>query len=127
MKKVMLLTLIILTLINLFSAKGENKIAAMTFEQLSHNFGTLAEGSERVTHLFEFTNTGNAPLVVTRTKTSCRCISTKTPKRPIKAGAKGTIEVTYDPKDVGVFNKGIEVHANIEGGYITLFVTGEVK
>lgn len=127
MKRFMLLTLLILTLINFLSGQNRSTTAEITFEQLSHNFGTLAEGGEKVTHLFEFTNTGEAPLVVTRTKTSCRCITTKTPKRPIKAGSKGTIEVTYDPKDVGVFNKGIEVHANIEGGYITLFVTGEVK
>ena len=123
----MLLTLIILTLINLFSAKGEKRVAEITFEQLSHNFGELQQGGEKVSHLFEFTNTGNAPLVVTRTKTSCRCITVKSPKRPVAVGEKGTIEVTYDPKDAGVFNKSIEIHANIAGGYVTLFVTGEVK
>lgn len=123
----MLLTLIILTLVNLFSAKGEKRVAEITFEQLSHNFGTLEQGGEKVTYLFEFANTGEAPLVITRTKTSCRCISIKIPKRPVTAGEKGVIEVTYDPKDVGVFNKSIDIYANIEGGYITLFVTGEVK
>lgn len=127
MKRFMLLTLIILTLINILYGQSRKAVAEVTFEQLSHNFGTLAEGGEKVTHLFEFTNTSEAPLLITRTKTSCRCITIKHPKRPIKSGDKGAIEVTYDPKDVGVFNKGIEVHANIEGGYVTLFVTGEVK
>ena len=126
-RRVMLLTLIILTLINILSGQSKSTIAEMTFEQLSHNFGTLEQGGKKVTHLFEFANTGEAPLVITRTKTSCRCISTKTPKHPIKSGTKGVIEVSYNPKDVGVFNKSIDIHANIEGGYITLFVTGEVK
>ncbi len=102
-------------------------MAKMRFDHLSHNFGTLEQGGEKVTHLFEFTNQGEAPLVITRTTSSCRCISVKAPKRPVRSGEKGAIEVTYDPKDVGVFNKGIDIYANIEGGFITLFVTGEVK
>ncbi len=127
MKRIMLLTLIILTLIGLLSAKNKTTEAVMTFSHLSYNFGTLEQGGDKVTHLFEFTNEGEAPLVITRTTSSCRCISIKAPKRPVRSGDKGVIEVSYDPKDVGVFNKGIDIHANIEGGYITLFVTGEVK
>lgn len=128
MKRIMLLTLILLTLIGLLSAKNKTaEYAVITFSHLSHNFGTLEQGDEKVTHLFEFTNEGEAPIVITRTTSSCRCISVKAPKRPVRSGEKGVVEVTYDPKDVGVFNKGIDIHANIEGGYITLFVTGEVK
>lgn len=127
MKRIVLLTLTILTLLNYLGAKPKSGGAEITFEQLSHNFGTLEQGGKKVTHLFEFTNTGTAPLIVTHTKTSCRCINITHPKRPVKMGDKGVVEVTYDPKDVGIFNKSIEVYANIEGGYITLFVTGEVK
>ncbi len=98
----------------------------MEFEHLNHNFGTLIQGSPKVTHEFEFTNNGVAPLLVTRTTTSCKCIHISAPKRPIRKGEKGKIVVSYDPKDVGVFNKSIEIHANIEGKVLTLFVTGEV-
>ena len=127
MKRIMLLTLIILTVLSYLGAKPKSNGAEITFEELSHNFGSLDRGGEKVSHLFEFVNTGTAPLVITRAKTSCRCITIKHPKRPVMAGDKGTVEVIYDPKDVGVFNKSIEIHANIEGGYVTLFVTGEVK
>lgn len=105
---------------------ADDEGARLTFDHLNHNFGTLQQGDEKVTHIFEFTNDGTAPLVIVRTTTSCRCINIKYPKRPVRTGEKGTIEVSYDPKDAGVFNKGIDIHANINGGYITLFVTGEV-
>ena len=127
MKRMIMLTIFLLTLFGVIGAKKQLEGAEITFEQLSHNFGTLQQRGEKVTHLFEFTNTGTAPLIITRATTSCRCISVKHPKRPVKAGQKGVIEVTYDPKDVGVFNKGIDIHANISGGTITLFVTGVVE
>lgn len=98
----------------------------MEFESLNYNFGTLKQGSEKVSHEFCFTNKGTAPLLITRTTTSCRCIHITAPKRPVRKGESGKIIVTYDPKDVGVFNKSIELHANISGGVLTLFVSGEV-
>ena len=127
MKRMIMLTILLLTLFGVIGAKERSEGAEITFEHLNHDFGTLKHGGDKVTHLFEFTNTGTAPLIITRTTTSCRCISIKYPKRPVKAGQKGTIEVTYDPTDAGVFNKGIDIHANIEGGTLTLFVKGVVE
>ena len=34
---------------------------AITFEDTSHDFGTIAEDGGNVTHEFKFTNTGDAP------------------------------------------------------------------
>ena len=121
----MLLTLLMITLLNLFQPQTKDG-ATMEFVELNYNFGTLEQGSDKVSHEFEFTNEGVAPLVITRATTSCRCLSVSTPKRPVRKGESGKIVVTYDPKDVGVFNKAIDLHANIEGGVLTLFVTGEV-
>lgn len=102
------------------------KGASIAFESLNHDFGTLTQGGEKVSYDFVFTNDGDAPLVITRTTTSCRCISIKTPKRPIKPGEKGSISVTFDPHDEGVTNKAIDIYANIRGTKLTLFVRGEV-
>lgn len=128
MKKMILLTIFLLTLLGVIDAQTKKSQGSdITFEQLNHNFGKLKRGGEKVVHLFEFTNNSTAPLIITRTTTSCRCISVKYPKRPIAAGASSQIEVTYDPKDVGAFNKSIDIHANIPGGTITLLVTGVVE
>lgn len=126
MKRMIILTILLLTFLGVIKANNKGK-AEIRFEQSSHNFGTMNQGDAEVTFAFEFTNEGSAPLLITRTSTTCRCVKVVAPKRPIKTGQKGTIEVTFDPKDKGVFNKTIEVHANIPGKTITLLISGEVK
>ena len=90
-------------------------------------FGEFVKGGKSKTFAFEFTNTGDAPLVLVRAKSSCRCIEVELPKRPIAPDGKGQVVVRYVPKDAGVFNKGVEIFANIPGGSLTLFVKGNVK
>ncbi len=100
----------------------------MTFTgTMSHDFGEFVRGGESRSHTFEFVNDGTAPLVVVKASSSCRCISVKYPRRPVKPGEKGSVVITYDPKDEGVFNKGVHIQSNIAGGTLTLFVKGVVK
>lgn len=99
----------------------------LVLDHLSHDFGTLAKGSNKQTHIFTATNKGDAPLVITRTKNSCRCITITTPKRPIAPGASAPITVTFNPTEKGVFNKGVELHTNHPASNLTIFVNGVVS
>lgn len=108
-------------------APSQQSGARMSFEVVSHDFGEFVKGGKSKTFAFEFTNTGDAPLVLVRAKSSCRCIEVELPKRPIAPGGKGQVVVRYVPKDAGVFNKGVEIFANIPGGSLTLFVKGNVQ
>ncbi len=99
----------------------------LVLDHLSHDFGTLAKGSDKQTHTFTATNKGNAPLIITRTKNSCRCITITTPKRPIAPGASAPITVTFNPTEEGVFNKGVEIMTNNPAGNLTIFVHGTVE
>lgn len=126
-----LLTIIALQLVSIVGIMAQtdskSESAGIEFESLSHNFGVMSQGGEKVVYEFAFTNQSDGPLIITRTTNSCRCISVVAPKRPIKPGQKGVIRVTFDPKDRGVFNKAIDIYANIPGERVTLLVTGEVK
>ena len=114
-------------------AFGQSDVVAksgpqMTFTgAMSHDFGEFVRGGESRSHTFEFVNDGTAPLVVVKASSSCRCISVDYPRRPVPPQGKGKIVVTYDPKDEGVFNKGVHLQSNIQGGTLTLFGKGEVK
>jgi hypothetical protein len=62
--------------------------------------------------VFEFTNTGNSPIIITAVKTSCNCTVPKKPERPIMPGEKGTIDVAYDTSKIGGFIKQITIFSN---------------
>ena len=43
----------------------------ITFEKTTHDFGKINEADGRVTTVFEFTNEGMVPLVLTNVRASC--------------------------------------------------------
>lgn len=66
MKKLVLIALV--TLVS-FSANAQAKIS---FKAETVDYGEIAKGSDGV-RVFEFTNTGDAPLIITDVKSSCGC------------------------------------------------------
>lgn len=84
----------------------------ITFDKTEHEFGKLLQG-EVVTYSFHFTNTGNAPLLITEVKTSCGCTAGDFPREPIKPGQDGLIKATYDSKGHhGFQSKSLSVISN---------------
>lgn len=81
------------------------------FEKESIDYGKIQKGSngERT---FVFTNTGDAPLIITNIKSSCGCTVPKKPEKPIMPGKKGEIKVSYDTNRVGGFSKSISIFSN---------------
>lgn len=111
-----------------FADDGQAEAPKMVLTTTEHDFGLMALGDAPRSFDFEFTNMGNAPLVVIRTQTSCSCIKVVFPKKPIKAGEKGVICVTYNPnKDAGAFSKGIHIFTNSAERQQTVVVRGVVE
>lgn len=95
------------------------------FGKSVHDFGTFAEEKGKVTHIFEFTNTGKEDLILQDVKTSCGCTTPNWTKTPIAPGDKGQVEVTYNAKGrPGQFTKTITVTTN--AGVERLQIKGEV-
>lgn len=86
---------------------------AITFEETSHDFGSIAEEGGNVTHEFTFTNTGDAPLMIVNASASCGCTRPTYPKKPVAPGKSDKIKVTYAPAGrPGEFVKSITVKTN---------------
>ena len=106
-------TMLLLLAMTLTTVAQDNDYAEITFKEISYNLGTIKESKGPVTHKFEFTNTGNKPLILTNVTASCGCTRPEYPTKPIKPGKKGTIKVTFSPIGrAGAFKKTVKVKTN---------------
>jgi hypothetical protein len=77
---------------------------------------------------FIFTNTGNAPLIISNVLSTCGCTVPTKPEEPILPGKKGKITVKYNMA-LGPIRKTLTVESNavnFEGGRVALKIKGEV-
>lgn len=99
----------------------------IVFNEKEFDFSKIKEADGNVSHVFEFTNKGDAPLVVTQVKASCGCTTPEWTKSPVAPGKKGTIKVTYSTANrPGMFSKLITVTSNDTVSKVVLTIKGEV-
>lgn len=109
MKKIFTLLILALSASGIYASAD----ATISFEEKTHDFGTIDENGGAVSYEFEFTNTGDSPLMILNATASCGCTRPEFPKKPVKAGQKAKIKVTYLPKGrPGEFVKSVTVKSN---------------
>ena len=93
--------------------KPEGPLPVLTFDETEHDFGTITEG-DVVTKKFTFTNTGEAPLIISNAAASCGCTIPTYPKgEEILPGETGEIEVKYNSRGKrNQDNKTVRITAN---------------
>lgn len=116
--------LITILCVGLFSL-AVNAQAKIEFKTDVIDYGTIEKGANGV-RVFEFTNTGNEPLIISDAKSSCGCTIPKWTKDPILPGKSGQIEVKYDTNRVNPIRKTITVISNAETPTVALKIKGEV-
>ena len=119
-----LIAILFVGLISLGSFSQE-KVAKIEFKTDVIDYGTIEKGADGV-RVFEFTNTGNAPLIISNVKSTCGCTVPKKPKGPIMPGETGKIEVKFDTKRVNPFRKTITVFSNADTPTVALKIKGLV-
>ena len=98
------------------------------FAEKKHDFGMIKEADGIVSHTFNFTNNGDAPLVINQVNVSCGCTTPVWSKKPIVPGGKGNIKVNFNPhRRPGLFNKSVRVITNSSTPNLTLYVSGRVQ
>ncbi|MBR9757717.1 MAG: DUF1573 domain-containing protein [Algicola sp.] len=119
-----LITILFIGLLS-FTAQAQDKVAKIEFKTDVIDYGTIEKGANGV-RVFEFTNTGNAPLIISNVKSSCGCTVPKKPEGPIMPGETGEIQVKYDTKRVMPIRKTITVMSNADTPTVALKIKGEV-
>lgn len=96
------------------------------FKNDTYDFSKIKEG-EKITHKFEFTNTGKSPLIISDVQAGCGCTTPKFDKKPINPGAQGSIEIGFNSSGQrGTQHKIITVYSNAEPKQLMLHLKGEV-
>lgn len=108
--------------------KDDGGNAIITFKEQTHDFGIIPEKGGAVTTEFEFTNTGNGPLVIYNASADCGCTRPQYPRNPIAPGKSGKIKVTFIPQGyAGGFMKNVKVKSNGSAKTKVLKITGTVN
>ena len=106
---------------------GDVAKTSVTFEKMVHEFGNVVSTSENK-YNFKFTNSGDAPLIISSAKGSCGCTVPSYPKGPIAPGESGEIEVIYKPKgQSGPQTKTVTITANTDPANTLLTIKANVS
>ncbi len=104
-----------------------SKFPVITFDKMEHDFGEI-EAKTAVETEFNYTNTGDAPLVITDIKSSCGCTVPKDWSRePLAPGASGKFSVKFNGSGANKITKTITVTANTEKGSEVVKIMAFVK
>lgn len=97
------------------------------FEKLDHDFGTLKKG-DVVQYVYEITNTGDKPLIISTVKPACGCTAPNYTTEPIAPGQKGSVTLSFDSANFsGVTTKTAEVYTNTDNSPFVLSFKANVQ
>jgi len=101
--------------------------AAITFDNLSNDFGSINEMGGRVNHQFIFKNTGNAPLTITKVDPECGCTLSNWTTTEVQPGQTGVVNAIFNPAGrPGFFIKHLTVESNAVPNIVSLSISGNV-
>lgn len=108
-------------------SQKKEKRAVMAWERNTRkwDFGDIERG-KKVSHVFKFKNTGNAPLVIADVATSCGCTMPEYPRHPIMPGDEASVKVTFNGEGWDRFTKSVTLTVNTREGREILYITGNI-
>jgi hypothetical protein len=125
MKKILIVALV---LINSFVFAQSGAKIVFKNEDNTLDYGTVTKDVDDGIRKFEFTNTGDAPLIIKDVRSTCGCTVPSKPTGEIMPVKSDFISVKYN-MNPGPIRKTITVETNavnVEGGMVALKIKGEV-
>lgn len=110
-------------LINMKTSKV--KKTAISWKITEVDLGEIVQ-NKPITVEFEFSNSGDAPIIISSVQASCGCTSTDYVKTPILPGEKTRIKAVFNAAAKGSFKKQVTVVTSAEELPKTLSFSGTV-
>lgn len=125
MKNFILIIIVLFT--SILNAQSGAKIEFIAADN-TIDFGTVYKDNDNGIRAFDFTNTGDAPLIIKNVQSTTGCTVVSKPNAPILPGKTGKIEIKYN-MNPGAIRKTITVETNATNqtdGNLILKIKGEV-
>jgi len=106
-------------------AQAKKAEELVKFTELKYNFGKIKQGVP-VTHVFEFTNISDQPLVIENATASCGCTTPTWPQQPTAKGKTNKITAGFNAAAPGTFEKTVFVKVAGSQQPLELKISGEV-
>jgi len=111
----------------LLIVSGLNAQPKLNFASVRHDYGTIKEEAGKQEAIFNFTNTGDSVLVITKVQPSCGCTASDYTKSPVPPGGKGFVTAVFDPRGYNShFAKSVSVYSNAKPAVTALIIEGTV-
>ena len=109
--------------------KKQGNKAYLKFVKKQYDFGTIKkEKFPQIAINYEFTNTGEVPLIIYKADITCNCLSAEIPKRPINPNERDTIKVFVNTTGQrGALYKTIYIKSNASNDIESIQIKGFVK
>ena len=108
-------------------AASNQPLTTIALSENNFDFGNIKKG-DKVNHVYEVTNTGKNPLVISEVKPGCGCTAPEFTKDPILPGKKGKITLSFDSSSFdGSVQKYADVFANVEKSPIKLTFNANIQ
>ena len=102
-------------------------LTTIALSESQFDFGKMKKGDQKE-HVYEVTNTGENPLIISQVKPGCGCTVPDYTKEPILPGQKGKITLKFDSSSFdGLVNKQAEVYANVEKAPIIISFSADIQ
>lgn len=99
----------------------------IAFDKKEHDFGEIINGTP-VETTFSYTNTGKAPLVVTKIKSTCGCtVPQGWSKEPLAPGESSSFTVKFNGRGANKITKTVNLTTNTEKGTEQIKITAFIK
>jgi len=98
------------------------------FDDEVYSFG-IVEQNEKITHIYNFKNIGEQPLLISGIDWSCGCIEADLSSKEITPGETGWVKVTFDPENrQGKVKMIVSVYSNDpDEPIVTLRIQGYIQ
>lgn len=121
-------TLIAIVIISSFGYAQSGAKIEFKAKDNTIDYGTVTKQKDSGVRSFEFTNTGDAPLIISNVLSTCGCTIPSYSTEPIMPGKKGKIDIKYNLAP-GPIRKTITVESNAinyDSGRVPLKIKGDV-